>query len=109
MKFCIIFVFALEQLNWDLQNVEEPKEKIWAIAKERCKGWHAAFSATYRAYRTDAERMKQKPEDLDNVEWYYLIQYFGSEKFQVCKMVNYPFLFTNDRFSVLITSFVNHL
>jgi len=27
--------------------------------------------------------MKNKPEDLDNVEWYYLIQYFGSEKFQV--------------------------
>lgn len=99
----------MEQLNWDLQNVEEPKEKIWAIAKERYKGWRAAFSATYRAYRTDAERMKHKPEDLDNVEWYYLIQYFGSEKFQVCTMVNYPFLFINDQFSVLITSFVNHL
>ena len=27
--------------------------------------------------------MKHKPEDLDNVEWYYLIQYFGSERFQV--------------------------
>lgn len=99
----------MEQLNWDLQNVEEPKEKIWAIAKERYKGWRAAFSATYRAYRTDAERMKHKPEDLDNVEWYYLIQYFGSESFQVCKMVKYPFLFTNDQISVLITSFVNHL
>jgi len=82
---------------------------LWAIAKERYKGWHAAFSATYRAYRTHAQRMKHKPEDLDNVEWYYLIQYFGSEKFQVCKMVNYPFVFTNDQFSVLITSFVNHL
>jgi len=46
---------------------------LWAIAKERYKGWHAAFSATYRAYRTHAQRMKHKPEDLDNVEWYYLI------------------------------------
>lgn len=27
--------------------------------------------------------MKNKPEDLDNVEWYYLIQYFGSATFQV--------------------------
>jgi len=99
----------LEQFNLDLQNVEEPKEKIWAIAEERYKGWRAAFSATYRAYCPNAERMKHKPEDLDNVEWYYLIQYFGSESFQVCKMVKYPFVFTNDQFSVLITSFVNHL
>jgi hypothetical protein len=53
------------------------------VAQERYKGWRASFSSTYKAYSTDAERMKHKPEDIDIVEWYYLIQYFGSESFQV--------------------------
>jgi len=27
--------------------------------------------------------MGNKPEDLDIVEWHYLVLYFGSEEFQV--------------------------
>jgi hypothetical protein len=73
----------LKQKIWDLDAVEDASEKILTIAKERYKGWRASFSSTYKAYSTDAECMEHKPEDLDNVEWYYLIQYFGCEKFQV--------------------------
>lgn len=59
------------------------KKKIWTIANERYKGWRSTFSATYRAYDTYEERMRHKPEDLDIVEWHYLVMYFGSEQFQV--------------------------
>jgi hypothetical protein len=73
----------LKQKVWDLDAVEDASEKILEIAQERYKCWRSSFSATYKAHSTDAERMKDKPEELDNVEWYYLIQYFGSERFQV--------------------------
>jgi hypothetical protein len=53
------------------------------VAKERYKGWRSTFSATYKAYESYDERMKNKPDDLDLVEWHYLILYFGSEAFQV--------------------------
>jgi hypothetical protein len=45
------------------------------------------FSATYKAYGSYDERMKHKPEDLDIVEWHYLITYFGCKKFKVCTIL----------------------
>ena len=59
------------------------KEKIWKIAQQRYKGWRATFSATCKAFNTYDERMKNRPEDLDIVEWHYLIKYFGTKKFNV--------------------------
>ena len=53
------------------------------MAKERYKGWRSIFSATYKAYDSYDERMKNKPDDLDLVEWHYLILYFGGQDFQV--------------------------
>jgi hypothetical protein len=41
------------------------------------------LSATYKAYDSYDARMKHKPEDLDIVEWHYLILYFGSDDFKV--------------------------
>jgi hypothetical protein len=73
----------LKQKIWDLDRVQDASEKILTVASERYKGWRASFSSTYKAYSTDAERMKHKPEDIDIVEWYYLIQHFGSESFLV--------------------------
>ncbi|KAL6899659.1 hypothetical protein ACP4OV_006317 [Aristida adscensionis] len=67
--------------KWDMEDSDDSKEKIRKIAKERYKGWRSTFSATYRAYDTNA-RMKNKPQDLDIVEWNYLITYFGSRKFK---------------------------
>ncbi|XP_039822989.1 uncharacterized protein LOC120685247 [Panicum virgatum] len=68
--------------RWEVENTEDGKEKIWAVAKEWYKGWRSIFSATYKAYDSYDERMKNKPDDLDLVEWHYLILYFGSEAFQ---------------------------
>ncbi|XP_039784671.1 uncharacterized protein LOC120651279 [Panicum virgatum] len=73
---------AFDIMNrWDIQNTEDEKKKIWAIAKDRYKGWRSTFSATYKAYNNYHARMKHKPEDLDIVEWHYLILYFGSNEF----------------------------
>jgi len=33
--------------------------------------------------------MKNKPEDVDIVEWHYMMLYFGSEKFQVCCFISF--------------------
>lgn len=73
----------VQQNKWDIEETPENKKKIWTIANERYKGWRSIFSATYRAYDTYEERMSHKPEDLDIVEWHYLVMYFGSEEFQV--------------------------
>jgi hypothetical protein len=71
-----------QQKKWDLEDTLENKKKIWAIANERYKGWRSTFSATYNAYDTYDERMRHKPEELNIVEWHYLVLYFGTEEFQ---------------------------
>ncbi|WVZ49343.1 hypothetical protein U9M48_000711 [Paspalum notatum var. saurae] len=53
---------ASDVLNkWDLQNIDNAEQKILDIARERYKGWRGTLSATYKAYKTDADRMKNKP------------------------------------------------
>jgi hypothetical protein len=76
-------LFLLQQNRWELEGIDHPEEKIWRIAMERYKTWRSSLSATYRAYSTYEDRMKNKPEDIDIVKWHYLIKYFGSAKFQV--------------------------
>jgi hypothetical protein len=78
-----VFLFLLQQNRWELEDIENPVDKIWSIAKEWYKGWTSSLSATYRAYNCYEDRMKNKPEDIDIVEWHYLINYFGSVKFKV--------------------------
>ena len=67
-----------------MENNEESKAKILKIAKERYKGWRSTLSSTYKAYNTYDDRMDHKPEDLDIVEWHYLIMYFGCKYLKVC-------------------------
>ena len=76
-------MLSFDQNKWDIEDNEENRNKIWAVANDRYKGWRSTLSATYRAYTTYDERMKNKPEELDIVEWHYLLSYFGSEPFQV--------------------------
>ncbi|KAJ1255123.1 hypothetical protein BS78_K285300 [Paspalum vaginatum] len=42
-------------LKWDLQNTDNPEQKIMDTARERYKGWRGTLSATYKAYSTDAD------------------------------------------------------
>lgn len=76
------FVVLQEKWEMDIPS-SEAKEKIWKVAQQRYKWWRSAFSATYKAYDNYDHRMKHKPEDLDIVEWHYLIMYFGTKEFKV--------------------------
>ena len=76
-------MFTVEQNKWDIEDTPDIKQKILTIANERYKGWRSTFSATYRAYNTYDERMRHKPEDLDIIEWHYLVSYFDTEDFHV--------------------------
>ncbi|KAF0897293.1 hypothetical protein E2562_035581 [Oryza meyeriana var. granulata] len=69
-------------IRWDLENNDDEKARIWKIAKERYRGWRAQLSSTYKAYDSYHQRMRHKPEDLDIIEWHYLVLYFGTDKFQ---------------------------
>jgi hypothetical protein len=79
--------FFIEQDKWDLEDNEENRIKIWTVANDRYKGWRSTFSATYKAFTTYEERMRHMPEELDNVEWHYLVSYFGTEDFQVSSKI----------------------
>ena len=89
-KWPSIYIFV-QQNKWDIENDEENRKKIWTIANERYKGWRSTLSATYRAYTTYEERMRHKLEELDIVEWHYLVMYFDSEEFQVSLHLFYSF------------------
>ncbi|KAF3325381.1 Plant transposase (Ptta/En/Spm family) [Carex littledalei] len=68
--------------HWDLKDDESTKQKILKIAGQRYKTWRSNLAATYRAYATDEERLKHKPEELSMDDWKHLIYYFGTEKFK---------------------------
>jgi hypothetical protein len=81
-----------KQLRWNFTNIateDQRKEKIWSIAQERYKGWRSNLSATYKAYNSYGERIRNKPEEVDLVEWHYLQLYFGSDKFKVSYSKSY--------------------
>jgi hypothetical protein len=67
-----------------MEDNAELREKIWSIARERYKGWRSTFSATAKTYNSYHQRMLHKPQDLDIVEWHYLLKYFSTAKFKVC-------------------------
>ncbi|RLN12870.1 hypothetical protein C2845_PM09G13890 [Panicum miliaceum] len=67
---------------WDLETTENPKKKVWNVAMERYKGWRSALHSTYKAYNSYDKRMKNKPEDIDIVEWHYLNKYFATRQFK---------------------------
>lgn len=72
-------------LRWNFINIDDVdkrKDKIWKIAKERYRGWRSDLSATYRAYNSYGERIRNKPEEIHLFEWHYLQLYFGSDKFK---------------------------
>lgn len=63
--------------------------KILKIAKECYRGWRSTLHSTYKAYKNDAARMANVPEDvkLEDCEW--LIEYFGTNsKFQEISQKN---------------------
>ncbi|KAL6880265.1 hypothetical protein ACP4OV_011830 [Aristida adscensionis] len=74
---------------WDLADTPETTKRILHIAKERYRGWRSTLHATYKYYKTDAERRRNKPEEVGVEEWDYLIQYFGTDtKFQELSRIN---------------------
>ena len=74
--------------RWDLEDTPETEEKVLKIAKERYRGWRSTLSSTYKAYKTDAARLANLPEDLQLEEWEWMIEYFGTDsKFQVISKI----------------------
>jgi hypothetical protein len=67
-----------------MEDNAESRETIWAIARERYKGWRSTFSATAKTYNSYHQRMLHKSTELDIVEWHYLLKYFSTAKFKVC-------------------------
>jgi hypothetical protein len=67
-----------------MEDNAESREKIWAIARDRDKGWCSTFSATAKTYNSYHQRILRKPQELDIVEWHYLLKYFSTAKFKVC-------------------------
>ncbi|XP_048556554.1 uncharacterized protein LOC125537302 isoform X2 [Triticum urartu] len=75
--------------RWDLEDTPETEEKVLKIAKERYRGWRSTLSSTYKAYKTDAARLANLPEDLQPEEWEWMIEYFGTDsKFQEHSQMN---------------------
>lgn len=72
------------------------------IANERYRGWRSTLHATYKCYRTDAERRRNRPEDVGVEEWDHLIDYFGNdEQFQVIYLANNFTLYGNVLFTLM--------
>ncbi|KAE8815695.1 hypothetical protein D1007_06884 [Hordeum vulgare] len=85
MIVLLMYVHLLYALHdrWDLEDTPDTEEKVLTIVKERYRGWQSTLSSTYKAYKTDATRLANLPEDLQPEEWEWMIEYFGTDlKFQ---------------------------
>jgi hypothetical protein len=65
-------LYALQN-RWALEDTLETEEKVLKIAKERYRGWRSTLSSTYKPYKTDAARLANVPEDLQQEEWEWMI------------------------------------
>uniref|UniRef100_A0A8I6XTS0 Uncharacterized protein n=1 Tax=Hordeum vulgare subsp. vulgare TaxID=112509 RepID=A0A8I6XTS0_HORVV len=65
--------------RWDLEDTPDTEAKVLTIAKVRSRGWRSTLSSTYKAYKTDAARLANLPEDLQPEEWEWMIEYFGTD------------------------------
>jgi len=75
--------------RWDLEDTPETEEKILKIAQERYRGWRATLHSTYKAYKTDAARLANVPEDLQPEEWEWFMEYVATySKFQQSSQKN---------------------
>uniref|UniRef100_R7W3Z0 Uncharacterized protein n=1 Tax=Aegilops tauschii TaxID=37682 RepID=R7W3Z0_AEGTA len=63
--------------RWDLEDTPETEEKVLKIVKERYRGWRSTLSSTYKAYKIDAARLANLPEDLQPEEWEWMIEYLA--------------------------------
>ena len=87
-------LYALQD-RWALEDTPKNEEKILKIAKERYRGWRSTLCATFKAYKTDAARLANVPEDLKREEWEWLIDYFGNDsKFHVISNLTFCALCT---------------
>ncbi|KAJ1256550.1 hypothetical protein BS78_K006800 [Paspalum vaginatum] len=68
--------------RWELKDTMDAKEKILSIANQQYRGWRGTLSATSKAYGRYSEAMKNKPKDVDLVEWHYLYMYFNIPDFK---------------------------
>ena len=102
----IYLLYALQD-RWDLEDTPETEEKVLKIAKERYRGWRSTLSSTYKAYKIDAARLANLPEDLQPEEWEWMIEYFGTDsKFQVISKIMFCLLFLTV-ISVLLAAFLS--
>jgi hypothetical protein len=70
-----------------LEDTPVIEEKILKVAHERYRAWRSTLSATYKAYKIDAARLANVPEDVQPEEWQWLIEYSGTDsKFKVIRM-----------------------
>ncbi|XBI06152.1 hypothetical protein VPH35_134202 [Triticum aestivum] len=82
MSFKLSLAFAIMHKildRWDLEDTPETEEKVLKIVRERYRGWRSTASSTYKAYKTDAARLANLPEDLQSEEWEGMIDYFVTD------------------------------
>ena len=80
---CVCFFHSKEKFKVS----ENMKYRLDAFALETMRRlyriWRGRLSKHYKQFQTDEERLANQPNDIDTEDWKHLIDYFGTEKFQV--------------------------
>jgi hypothetical protein len=43
----IMFLFLLQPNRWEIEDIKNPEDMVWSIAKERYKGSRSSLSGTW--------------------------------------------------------------
>lgn len=69
------FIFEDDSIN---------KSHILHHANKLYREWrHTLHRDHYMKYETDAERLQNRPEDVSEADWAFLVDYFGGDGFKV--------------------------
>jgi hypothetical protein len=80
MHYLSLFFWCMPYLTYEIWNTNQKQKKTnLKIAKERYRGSRSTLSSTYKAYKTDAARLANVPEDLQPKEWEWMIKFFGTD------------------------------
>lgn len=74
--------------NWRLQDTAQVQKAILDEAGRLYRNWRNRLHDYYLTFKTKEEALEHVPEDVNDSDWKFLVDYFSSPSFEIISMRN---------------------
>ncbi|TKY45697.1 transposase, Ptta/En/Spm, plant [Spatholobus suberectus] len=74
--------------NWRLQDTEIVRKAILYEAGHLYQNWRTRLHDYYLKFETKEEALKHVPDDINESDWQFLVDYFSSSSFEIMSAKN---------------------